>query len=92
MGVRKGKLIRAVERAENDGLIPCGGEDAGEVEEKLPRRYVMTAAFLRMRAAERFGQHPFVFGDGLGGGELAMLLQYERVREMQEAAEIAARR
>ena len=54
---------------------------------KLPDgAYGLTPLYLRLRVAERFGRHPRDFDDA-SPEELAVYLDYDRVREAQEAAE-----
>jgi len=50
----------------------------------LPAQYVRLAAYGKLRICERFGQRPEWF-DGQSPGVAAVLIEYERIREAEEA-------
>jgi hypothetical protein len=53
---------------------------------KLPERYTMSVLFCLIRFCERFGLDPFARVDTLTPGQVAVAMEYERIRSLQEAA------
>lgn len=51
----------------------------------LPKEYVRTPAYLALRAAAIFGQHPFTFWDSLDHVQRRLLTAFIEVREAEEA-------
>lgn len=51
---------------------------------RLPERYACSRAYMLLRAAERYGQHPALFARSLSPAESAVIAGQEMVRQAEE--------